>query len=585
LVAENSALAICSQIKESDMIIRSVSPGRALSVLGIFSIALAVSALPSRLVLAQQAEAAQQASAAKPDEQLAPLPQSPIEKAQQDGTALTLSLQDLTKLALQNNLDIAIQDTNEQLYQQKIIQAYGPYDPKLTAGLGYNTSKSANTNVATASTQGSFNSSNRANWNFGFTQNVPTGGALSASWNSDRRDNNQAFSLFTPQFSSSLSVNFTQPLRQNFRIDQYRSQIKLVNLDLETNDSKFKQKVTETIANIQSQYWDLVAAIRDYDIKRDSVRFAQITLRDNRKKVEIGTLAPIGVTEAQASVAQREVDLISSEERIFNVENALRALISNDRNAEIWHKVIVPTETPDFREYKVDLDTAIDTALKNRPELEQLAISLKQSDISLQMSENLRKWKVDLTAGFGSAGVAGPQSFRDGSAAIPDYLVGGLGTAYKTIFTEGFTNWSVGFQVEIPLRNRNVESQLAQQKITRRQTLMQRKSTEQSIQVDIRNAVQKLETNRKQVETAKVGRQLAKEQLDGEEKRFQAGLSQNYLVLQRQNELASAQFTELQALINYKKSIITLQKAMYTLLESNEFEIAKGSSSNVPDLK
>jgi outer membrane protein TolC len=549
------------------------------------SIALAVSALPSPPVLARQAEAAQQAPAAKPEEQLAPLPLSPVEKAEKDGTALSLSLKDLTKLALQNNLDIAIQDTNEQLYQQKVIQAFGPYDPTFTAGLGYNTGKTPNTRVDTASTQGTFSSSNRANWNFGFTQNVPTGGGISALWNTNRSDNNQAFSLFTPQFSSNLSVNFTQPLRRNFRIDQYRSQIKLVNLDLQTNDSKFKQKVTETIASIQSQYWDLVSAIRDYEIKRESVRLAQVQLRDNKKKVEIGTLAPIGVTEAQATVAQREVDLISSEERILNVENALRALISNDRNAEIWSKVIVPTETADFREYKVDLETAIDTALKNRPELEQFDLSLKQSDISLQLSENLRKWKVDLQAGFGSIGVAGPQSVKDGVPVIPNYLVGAVGTAYKTIFTQGFTNWSVGFQVEIPLRNRTVESQLAQQRITRRQTLMQRKFTEQSIQVDIRNAVQKLETNRKQVETAKVGRQLAKEQLDGEEKRFQAGLSQNYLVLQRQNELASAQFTELQALINYKKSIIALQKAMYTLLESNEFEIAKGSSNNVPNLK
>ncbi len=437
------------------MITSSASPRRVFTVLVILSLTLAVSALPSPAVSAQQGAAAQQVAPppqATPAQQsasadLEPLPLSPIEKAEKDGTALRLSLKDLTKLALQNNLDIAIQDTNEQFYQQKIIQAYGPYDPMVTAGLGYNTAKSANTRVDTASTLGSFNSNNRANWNFGFTQNIPTGGGISANWNTNRTDNNQAFSLFTPQFSSSLSVNFTQPLRRNFRIDQNRSQIKLVNLDLQTNDSKFKQKVTETIANIQSQYWDLVSAIRDYDIKRDSVRFAQITLRDNKKKVEIGTLAPIGVTEAQASMAQREVDLISSEEKIFNVENALRALVSNDRTAEIWGKVIVPTETADFREYKVDLDTAIDTALKNRPELEQFDLSLKQSDISLQLSENLRKWRVDLTAGFGSSGVAGPQGFRDGTEAIPSYLVGGVGTAYKTIFTEGFTNWSVGFQI------------------------------------------------------------------------------------------------------------------------------------------
>jgi outer membrane protein len=284
-------------------------------------------------------------------------------------------------------------------------------------------------------------------------------------------------------------------------------------------------------------------------------------------------------------MSQREVDLISSEERIFNVENALRALVSNDRNAEIWHKVIVPTETPEFREYKVNLDTAIDTAMNNRPELEQLAIKLRQSDINLQMSENMKKWQVDLQASFGSTGVSGPQSYRDGVAQVPDSLIGGAGNAYKTVFTGGFTNWDIRFNLQIPLRNRNVEAQLAQQKITRRQTLMTRKSTEQTIQVDVRNAVQKLETTRKQVETAGVSRRLAEEQLDGEQKRFQAGLSQNFQVLDKQAALSQAQYVELQALIAYKKAIITLQKAMYTLLESNDFEVAKTSSSSVPDLK
>ena len=111
------------------------------------------------------------------------------------------------------------------------------------------------------------------------------------------------------------------------------------------------------------------------------------------------------------------------------------------------------------------------------------------------------------------------------------------------------------------------------------------RKTEQSIQVEVRNALQTLETNRKQVETAGIARKLAEERLDGETKRFDAGLSQNYLVLQRQNELSSAQYSELQALIRYKQGIITLQKAMYNLLESNEFEIAKGSSNNVPNLQ
>ena len=152
-------------------------------------------------------------------------------------------------------------------------------------------------------------------------------------------------------------------------------------------------------------------------------------------------MAPIDVTDAEANMAQREVDLITSEETILNQENALRALISNNRNAEIWSQVIVPTDTPDFREYKVDLDAAIDTALKNRPELEQSDIKIRQLDINRKVMQNSRKWQFDLVGQFGSTGTAGPQSYRvdpfSGAIVLdangnpipqtPPALVGGFG--------------------------------------------------------------------------------------------------------------------------------------------------------------
>jgi outer membrane protein len=570
-----------------------------ISMLGIISLVFTLTIVPSPVIMAQQAAADSQEAAKKSaNDDLPPLPSSPTEIAEKDGTALRLSLKDITKLALQNNLDIAIQDTNEELSQQKILQAFGDYDPKLTGTLGVQSRKTANQSTYQYSAA-KYNQNDNATWNFTFQQTVKTGGTFQAQWNSSRQQSNSTSNLFNPNYGATASVQFTQPLWRNLKIDTTRGNIKLVNLDLESTDSKFKQKVTETIANIQQQYWDLVSAIRDYDIKRSSVKLGQITLRDNKKKVDVGTLAPIAITEAQADLKSRELNLISSEEQILRQENTVRQLISNDRNAEIWSKVIIPTDEPDFVEYKVDLNTAIETALKKRPELEQFDIQLKQSDINLKMTQNSRKWQFNLIGQFGSQGTAGPQSYllnnytgepqldANGNKipSIPPYLVGGLGHAYKTVFTEGFTTWQVSFQVDIPIRTRSLNAQYAQQKIQRQQTIMNRRSQEQSIQVEIRNAVQKLKTNRQQVEQAKMQQQLSQEQLDGEVKRYDAGLSENFRVLDRQNQLAVSENTYLVNLINYKKAIIALQKAMYSLLESNEFEIAKSSSGNVPDLK
>jgi outer membrane protein TolC len=509
------------------------------------------------------------------------LPLSPLEQADKDGTALRISLKDLTKLALQNNLDIAISDTNERLYRQRMLQAQGPYDPALTLSLGTQAAKRPNTNATNRSTRGDFNETKYAQWNFEFQQNIPTGGGIVASYNSNRSATNQQFALFSPQYATSLSIQFRQPLNRDRRIDQIRGSIQLANLDARLNDSQFRQTVTSTIAGIQSLYWDLVGAIRNFEIKRDSVRLAQISFQNNTKSVEIGALARISITEARAEMANREVDMIAARAAILVAENNLRGVISPDRNAEIWQKVIVPIDLPEYTDYPVDRNQAIETALGNRPELQQFNLQLEENGINYKMEQNLKKWQVDFVASFGTVGVAGPQSIDEetGLPMINPNLVGGVGVANRTLFSGGFTNWYAGFNIQIPLRNRGLDAQLAQLQIQRQQINMSRTNAEQRVAVLVRNAIEDLETNKQRVQTSQVALQLAQEQLDGESLRFQAGMSQNFLVLQRQQYFANAKGVELQALIAYRKSIINLQHAMYTLLESTEFEITKSGQS------
>ena len=341
-----------------------------------------------------------------------PLPISPIEQAEKDGTALRISLKELTRLALQNNLDIAISDTNEALYQEKVNQTYGYYDPTITWVATVGRSKSANTNITNTSTT-TFNQRDNASWNFAMVKNIPSGGGITVNFNSSRTDTNQVATLFTPQYGGQALIQFTQPLWRNRRVDQTRGNIKLVNLDLKTNDSKFNQSVTNTIASIQGLYWDLVGAIRDYEIKRKSVELAMITVEQNKIKLGIGTAAPINVTEAQASLASREIDLIRAKEVIQSTENALRNMISSDRNADIWRQTIVPADSPDFREYPVNLNKAIEEALQKRPELEQFDLQLEQNDITYQMQKNTKKWQIDVVGSFGANGTAGPPGSPD----------------------------------------------------------------------------------------------------------------------------------------------------------------------------
>jgi outer membrane protein len=558
-----------------------VSPrwGKSIRLIGILVVLpflLPISRQPLPEAMAQQQVQSGQAGS------VGDVATNPIEQAEKDGTALHISLKELTKLALQNNLDIAISDTNEQMYQQKIAQNYGYYDPSVVLNMATGRTKSANTNITNQSST-TFNQRDSANWNFAINQYVPTGGYATAFFNSTRTDTNQTASLFTPQLQSSVQLQFTQPLWRNRLTDQTRTNIRLSNLDLKSNDSQFKQNVTTTIASIQSAYWDLVGAIRNYDIVRQSVGLAKVTVEQNKEKAAIGTLATITVTEALAAVAAQQMNLIKAKQTIQISENNVRNLISRDRNADIWHQTIVPTDKADYKDYSVKLEQAIETALKNRPELEQYDIQLQQNDLTLQLQKNAKKWQFDVMGTLGSNGTAGPQSyFSTGGPKVPQQFVGNFLDSYRSLFTEGLYLWSVGFNVTIPLKTRTVNAQMAQTQIARQQLLMNRTKVEQNIIVQIRNAVDNLETCHQQVDAARIARDLAEQELGGETERFDAGLSQNFLVLQRQNDLATAQGNELQALIAYKKAIITMQLNMYNLLELNDFEIAKGTGKTVP---
>jgi outer membrane protein TolC len=500
--------------------------------------------------------------------------EGPIEIAEKDGTALHLSLRDITKMALQANLDIAIQNTNEQTSQQNVIATHSPYDPTLRVTFGLTDSHRPNNNTTQASITGFINITKQITSNANLSQLFPWGGTASLSWNSSRSDSNISTQIFNPQLSASGTLNYSQPLLRNFRIDGTRNSIKLANLNLKITDSQFKQQVTNIIASIQNAYWSLVSAIRSYQVSVQSVQSARLASDQSRKKVEVGTAAPIDFIQSQAAQASREVSVISNADRILQAENSLRTLISKDRNAEIWGKIIVPTDTPDYIEYKVDVNEAIQKALKNRPELEQADLNLQQNDLTYKLQQNNKKWQVDLSASIGAQGQAGPQSYdRYGNPQVAAPYVGGLFTAYNTLFSQGNFNWNFGFTVGIPLKSTQAKTDLARTRIARQNQIMQRTKSEQSIIVDVRNAIQGLATARKQLETAHIGVQLGEAQLDAENKRLEAGLSTQYQLLQQQDNLTSYRTQELNAQIAYRQAIITLQKAMFTLLEESNIDI------------
>lgn len=518
------------------------------------------------------------------------VPESFAERVRGEGEVRELSLRDAIRMALANNLEIEIENYNEDLNREWIFATRGFYDPILRFTLGWNSAERPNTSILDAGR--GIPTRIFKNWNSAMEvqQNVTGGGRLTLSWDNSRSSTNSAFSFINPQFGSNFGVSFTQPLWRGFRETPTERQLKLYNLDTEITDSQFKQRVSEIVQQVENQYWELVYAIENYETRRRSMELAIIQYRNNRKRVEIGVMAPIEITASRAEVATREQEMIQSEVQIINAQNALKRLLAPDPGASLWDITLIPTDWPRLQALQISLQEAIETSLRRRPELEQVRLELEKNEVERTYLKNQGKPAVDLIAGVTSTGTAGQVLSpglidRDGdgvpetpSGQVPNPnspFFGNFGDAWGQAFGFDFLTYNVALSVQIPLRNRSNDGQLAQVSIAERQLLSRLKNLQQMIIVDVRNSYQGIETQRKRLEAARVARQLSEEQLAGETKRFEAGLSTNFEVLRYQRDLAEAQVRELRALIDYQLALTALQKATYTIVDDNDIVVAK----------
>jgi len=542
-----------------------------------------------------------------------------VERAERRGTAFRLSLKDAMKMALQNNLSIAIQDYTEEIIRSRIFATTHVYEPHLITGLNWISSTSPNT-TRFGQVEGANAFTNRNfSWSARLQQPLPYGGGYNLEYINNRitqlPPTNAA--LYSSRYGGNLQFTFTQPLLRDFKQNDKFRAIKLVRLDERINDTRFEEQVTLILKQVQDLYWDLVYAIQNQNILKRSLDLARVQLDNNRRKVEIGILAPIAITEASAEQAQRLQDMIAAENRINNMENNLKRALSNDRSSDIWPKDIIPVETPEVSPVTINMDEAISTALQRRPELRRNQIEQEKVDADYLYYKNQKKPRIDFNGIIGATGVAGipvesafiqrldptysPYLFNCPQPGVPCTItqnpqppatitgpnprypaqdfIGSVGALNRQLFSAPYRNYTVGIQIDIPLRNRPLEETLAQLSLQRRQNQKQLKDVEQMVVVEVRNALQSIQTNQQVVETAKEGYKLAQEQYEGENKRFQAGLSDTFRVLTYQRDLATAEGRLLQARIDYQKSINDLQKAKFTTIDQNDMEVAR---SQVP---
>jgi outer membrane protein TolC len=490
------------------------------------------------------------------------------------GPKIAITLDEAVKLALDRNLDIAVQRLNPQISDLAYASVRSIYYPSLTSTISTQSITQPATNTITGGTIGSGITNGTGLFNGGVTQSIPKGGGnYTVTLNNQRATSTATISRYNPAYTPIWSGQYNQPLLRGFGTDSTRQQLQVTKLNRDVTDIQLTSTITNTLSNVRNAYWDYVFAIQSVEIARQSVDLANKLVEDNQTRVQIGTMAPIDVIQAQAQAATNVQNLVTAQATQRTAELALKRLIVNGTQDPNWNATIDPVDRPDFQAETIDIEAAVRRALSQRTDLTIAQKNVQANDVTLKYLDDQTKPQADLNATYGWSGVGGNQLVRSGSgiggdAPITSTIPGGYGDALASMFGGGFPRWTVGVNISYPLGLSSQKAAVARARVQLDQVQAQLKQIELQIATEVTNAAITVRSNVERVQAAQVARELAQRQLDAENSKFAVGMSTNYFVVQAQNQLATAQNNELQAVLNYRKALVELDRLQSTTLQN-----------------
>jgi outer membrane protein TolC len=525
----------------------------------------------------------------------------------QTAKTIPLSLQDAIRRALEGNNSIEVSRGDVRFRETQYRSLLGIYDPVFRAQPLFSRSSttgnsptrdfSVNADVSGFIRQGGgdyqmfFNNRRTEN---AFAQAQVTSGSVTGG--------NSAL------FSSSLGFNYNQPLARNFRVDTRRHQITIAKRRLEQSDADFRTLVSETLTQVQTAYWDYVFALRNQQNQVANVNLAKENLRQIEARIQAGAAAPLERAEVATELANREGELLLATQQVSIAENTLKGLVLRDPLSNEWSETFVPTDPPSFSLDPVSLDGALKDAMDNRYELRSLKIQREANQEDLKYFKNQIKPQIDLNTTFSLDGLSqgaqngtinttlltGTQdifllnSLNSTRTALglptivnppvvipprPSFLFGGFNRSLANVFRTDAPNFSVGVTFSFPFRNRTAKANFAGAKVQQQQLDARTRGQEQTVIIDVRNAVQAVETARQRVLTARRALENAEIQLEGERRLYESGRSTTFLLFQRENELNNAKNAEIRAETDYNKALADLQRATATAFRANNVTV------------
>ncbi|MES1255108.1 MAG: TolC family protein [Acidobacteriota bacterium] len=488
---------------------------------------------------------------------------------------LSLTLDDVVKAALDHNLNIAVQRLNPQIQDISLASLRSIYKPLLGGTLGTQSLDTPSTQTISGGVAG--DAINRTTTTFSATlqQSVPVaGGSFLVNLSNQRLTTNSTTATFVPQYTPTWTAQYTQPLFRGRIIDSNRQAMLVTRLNRDISDVQLRSTITNTLSNVRVAYWNYVFAVQSVEVARQSVALAQQLVQDNQTRVQVGTMAPLDVVTAQSQAATAQQALVAAQSTMRTAELALKQLIVSGTEDPVWNATIDPVDRPDFRPEPIDLEAAVRRALNERTDLAIAKKNLQQNDATVKYLRDQLLPQADLVASYGFTGLGGTFQQFSGTGlpgsprVVTDTIPGGYTDALSTLFHGKYPQWTVQMNLSYPLGLSAAQATVARARVQQSQDQAQVKVIELQVATDVTNAVVTTQSNVERVQAAQAARTLAQQALDAEQAKFQVGMSTNYLVIQQQNALSTAQNNELQAILNYRNSLVELERLQQTTLTS-----------------
>ena len=368
---------------------------------------------------------------------------------------------------------------------------------------------------------------------------------------------------------------YTQPLLRGFRTDSTRQQLVVSTINRDISDVQLRATITNTLSNVRNAYWDYVFAVQSVDVAKQSVDLGNRLVQDNQTRVQVGTMAPIDVVQAQSQAATAQQNLVQAVATRQTAELALKRLIVSGTQDPNWSAALDPVDRPDFVAQPVDVEAAVRRALSERTDLDIARKDLQMNDVTLRFLRDQTLPQADFVAQYGLVGLGGTQlQFAPGSTGIGGQRIitgtvpGGYADALTSLFGANFPRWNVTLNFSVPLGLSTAKASVARARVQLNQVQAQIKQLELQVATDVTNAAIAVTNNAQAVQAAQAAREFAQKQLEAEQSKFEVGMSTNYNVVLAQRDLATAQNTELGNIRNYRRSLVELDRLQQTTLSN-----------------